>query len=179
MVNIRMPWTTHRHQVASTDVLFCGHTSILQCYWSREALVRSCPWEPLFLSLGCWSRPRGNFPNCVSCSASYLMQQSKLALSTNNQFQHPHLVFLWSDALCCFKGFCKHTVGKENVEKALCDSRRRFTKNHTLRLLKEAPLCRRLQGNLTFVLWLVSIRDFKFGLRFPYWFWTLLPYKDA
>lgn len=51
MVSIPMPWTTHRQQVASTDMLVCGHTSILQCHWSREALVGPWPWEPLLSPL--------------------------------------------------------------------------------------------------------------------------------
>ena len=38
------------------------------------------------------------------------MQHSEL--STSGQFQHPHLSLLGSDALCYFKGLCKHTVEK-------------------------------------------------------------------
>lgn len=119
------PGTTHTQAVVSTNVLVCSHTSLLQSYCPREAPVRLSPWEPLFLSHGCWSRSRGHFPDCASFVSSILMQWSEL--STNNQFQPPRLAFLWSDALYYFKGLCKHTVekafvisGGESQRGALC-----------------------------------------------------------
>lgn len=49
MVCTPIPWTTHMQEEASTDDLVCSHTSVFQCYWSREASVRLSPWEPCSL----------------------------------------------------------------------------------------------------------------------------------
>lgn len=121
MVSTPTPWTSPMQEVVSIDVLVCSHTSLLHCYRSREASVRLSPWAPWIFSHGCWSRPRGHFPDCASFGSSFLMQRSEL--SANNQFQHPHLAFLWSDALYYFKRLCKHTVEKDCVEKAFVLSR--------------------------------------------------------
>lgn len=130
--------STPLQEVVGTDVLVCSHTSPLQCYGSREAPLRLSPWAPLFLSRGCWSRPRGHFPDCASFGSSFLMQW--IELSTNNQFRHPHLALLWSDALYYFKCLCKHTVEKVSVEKAFLISRGNSQKG-TLCTFPKKPHC--------------------------------------
>lgn len=55
----------------------------------------------------------------ASFGASFLMQQNKLSLSTNNQLQHPLLAFLLLDALYYFKG-CVN-CGKRKCRKGLHD----------------------------------------------------------
>lgn len=65
-----------------------------------------------------WVLLEGEVPfSCASVGASSLMQRSELAIT--NQFQHPHLAFSGSNALCYFKDLCKHFVNRENVDQAV------------------------------------------------------------
>ena len=63
----------------------------------QGSFCEAVPMGTLFPSHRCWSTPRGRFSDSAAFGASFLMQHREL--STHNQLQHPHLAFLWSDAL--------------------------------------------------------------------------------
>lgn len=119
-------------------MLICSHTSICQCIGPGK-LPQGCPYgnpcsSPMDADLG-----QGAIFLPASFGASFLMQQNKLSLSTNNQFQHPHLAFLSLDAIYHFKG-CVN-CGKRKCRKGLHDQQRRFTKSHTLCTFPKKPRC--------------------------------------
>lgn len=128
-----------------------------------KLLWRLSPWELLFFSHGCLSRLRDNFPGYASFSVLFLMQPGELSI--NNQFQHPHAAFLGCYALCYFKDLCKHIVKKENVEKAFMIRKGGSQKRCTF---PKKPHCGEDFRACDTLLWLISVQDFKFGLKFPH-----------
>lgn len=94
------------------------------------------------------------------------MEQSELSLSTNNQFQQPHLAFVWSDALCYCKGLCKHTVEKENVEQAFMISRGDSQRATLCTFPKKPPCAEGFRGTYPCLMARFHL-GFQFDLRFP------------
>lgn len=152
---------------------------------------------PLFFSIISpgnllWGRPHGNpcsspmnadlgqRPFSWLCLLWCLISNATKWTITINQQSIPaatsSLPMVWCPLL--LQGLCVNTLwGKKKCRKGLHDQQR-FTKSYTLHSPEEAPLCRRLQGTDTCLMARFHL-GFQFGLRFPYQFWTPLPYKDA